>query len=129
MSDLQAIILSYLLVSTAFAFISLFLFRREIDNTVAHVAEAFNQTLVDPTVRKGFGIAGKASGESRQNKAVVDSLATDILAGPQFAGLKMGADLIGIDVESYIEKHGAMGTIQGLSQIAGLHRPDVWPRS
>ena len=125
MSDLQAIILSYLVISTAFSLISLFLFRREIDNTVAHVAEAFQTILVDPTVRKGFGIAGKASGESRAKSAVVDELATDMMDSPQFAGIKMGADLLGVDMDSYISKHGAVGTLQGLTQIAGMLGIDV----
>ena len=129
MSEVETILIGYVVVSTIFAFIgfiiSSIVVRRYMSQAIDDVADLFGGILSEPTVKKAFSILGGKSGEARADKAVVDSLATDILNGPQFASLKMGADLIGVDVESYIEKHGAMGTIQGLSQIAGMLGVDI----
>ena len=129
MTEVETILVGYVVVSSIFAlvgfFISSFIVMRYMSRAIDDVADLFGGILSEPTVKKAFSILGGKSGEARADKAVVDSLATDILNGPQFASLKMGADLIGVDVESYIEKHGAMGTIQGLSQIAGMLGIDI----
>ena len=129
MSEVGTILIGYVVVSTIFAIvgfiISSFIVKRYMSRAIDDVADLFGGILSEPTVKKAFSILGGKSVEARSDKAIVDSLATDILDGPQFASLKMGADLIGVDVESYIEKHGAMGTIQGLSQIAGMLGIDI----
>ena len=129
MTEVDTILIGYVVVSTIFAFIgfiiSSIIVRRYMSRAIDDVADLFGGILSEPTVKKAFSILGGKSGEARSDKAVVDSLATDILDGPQFASLKMGADLIGVDIDSYIEKHGAMGTIQGLSQIAGMLGIDI----
>jgi hypothetical protein len=129
MTEVETILIGFVVVQTIFAFISFvvssLIVKRYMSRAIDEVADLFGGILSEPTVKKAFSILGGKSGEARADKAVVDSLATDILNGPQFASLKMGADLIGVDVESYIEKHGAMGTIQGLSQIAGMLGIDI----
>ena len=68
---------------------------------------------------------GSASGKARSESAVVDKLASDVLSGPKMSALKMGASAIGIDIDDYIEEHGAIGTLQGLQSIAGALGIDI----
>ena len=129
MTEVGTILIGFVVVQTIFALVSFvvssLIVKRYMNRAIDDVADLFGGILSEPTVKKAFSILGGKSGEARSDKAVVDSLATDILNGPKFSALKMGADLIGVDVESYIEKHGAMGTIQGLSQIAGMLGIDI----
>lgn len=125
MSDVISILLGFVAISGFYAIGSYFVTKRYLDNTVDGVADIFGDILEKPTVKKAFSILGGKSAEGRADRAVVDDLATDMLNSPQLSTLKMGADLIGIDMEAYVEKHGALGTIQGLTQIAGLLGIDI----
>ena len=92
---------------------------------VDSIGEIFSSIVTEPKVSKAFGILGKNSGEARANRATVDALAGDILNGPKFGALKVGASMLGIDIDNYIEEHGAIGTLQALQQIAGTLGIDV----
>ena len=89
------------------------------------IGEMFASTISTPAVSKAMGILGKKSGEVRSQSAVVDQLATDVLSGPKFSAMKMGASAIGINIDEYIEEHGAVGTLQGLQTIAGALGIDI----
>lgn len=87
------------------------------------IGESFGQILSEPTVKKAFSIIGSQGGEAKAANQVVDDMAKDMIDGPQFAAIKLGAEALGIDVGSYIEKHGAMNTLraaQQLGQFAGI---------
>jgi len=100
-------------------------FEKRIYGIVDSIAELFTESLTQPAVSRAMGILGKASGESRSNSAIVDKLATDVLSGPKFSAMKMGASAIGINIDDYIEEHGAVGTLQGLQTIAGALGIDI----
>jgi len=100
-------------------------FKRDIYGMVDSIAELFTESLSKPAVSRAMGILGNASGESRSKSAIVDKLATDVLSGPKMSALKLGASAIGIDIDDYIEEHGALGTLQGLQTIAGALGIDV----
>ncbi len=99
--------------------VGLFILQRRLSKTVDSFADLFSSMLTEPTVKKAFSILGGKSADAKENRAVIDSLATDILSGPKFAAYKMGASMIGIDIDSYIQEHGALNTLQGLQSIMG----------
>ena len=100
-------------------------FEKKLWVIVESIGEMFASTISTPAVSKAMGILGKRSGEVRRDSAVVDQLASDVLSGPKMSALKMGASAIGIDIDEYIEEHGAVGTLQGLQTIAGALGIDV----
>ena len=110
---------------TGIFFIGLKLFERRLYTIVDSIGDLFSGILTQPTVSKAFGILGSASGDARGKSAMADKLATDILNGPKFGALKMGAGALGIDLDAYIEENGAMNTISGLQSIAGALGIDV----
>lgn len=117
-----------ILTLTGFSVILLIGFRyfeKRLYGIVDSIAELFAESLSQPAVSRAMGILGKKSGEVRSQSAVVDKLASDVLNGPKFSALKMGASAIGIDIEDYIEEHGAVGTLQGLQSIAGALGIDI----
>ena len=104
---------------TGIFFVGLKLFEKRIYGIVDAIGDIFSEILTKPAVSTAFGILGSASGEARGNRAMADKLATDILNGPKFGALKMGASALGINIDDYIEENGAMNTITGLQSIAG----------
>jgi len=104
---------------------TLFFFERRLYSMVDSIGDIFSAIVTEPKVSKAFGILGKNSGEARANRATVDALAGDILNGPKFGALKVGAQMLGIDLDTYIEEHGAMGTLTALQSIAGTLGIDV----
>jgi len=87
------------------------------------VGEAFEGILSQPTVKSAMSIIGKQGGEARAENILVDQMATDMLDSPQFSAIRMGAEALGLDIEGYIEKHGAIKTLtaaQQLAKVAGI---------
>lgn len=108
------------LVGVALIFgVGLLIFEKRLYSIIDSFADLIKGAFTEPTVKKAFAILGGKSADAKANRAVVDSLATDILSGPKFASLKMGASFLGIDIDSYIEEHGALNTLEGLQSIAG----------
>ncbi len=89
------------------------------------IGEAFGEILSQPTVKKAFSIIGSQGGEARAENIAVDEMAKDMLDGPQFAAIRMGAEALGLDIESYIEKHGAIRTISAAQQLAKMAGIDL----
>lgn len=89
------------------------------------VGEALGELFIDPTVKKGFSLAGSLGGEAKAENAIVDSMATDMLDSPQFSAIRMGAEAIGLDIEGYIEKHGAIKTLSAAQQLAKVAGIDI----
>lgn len=114
-----------LLGFTGILFLGFRYFEKKLYNIVDSIADLFSEQMTKPVVSRAMGILGKASGEARSESAIVDKLATDVLSGPKFSALKMGASAIGIDIDDYIEEHGAVGTLQGLQSIAGALGIDI----
>jgi len=96
-----------------------------LQTAIDSIGEAFSGILTDPTVKKAFSIIGSQGGETRSKNIAVDEMAKDMLEGPQFAAVRMGAEALGLDIESYIEKHGAMKTIQAAKQLADFAGIDL----
>jgi len=105
--------------------IALKIFERRMYNMVDSIGEIFSQILEKPSVSKAMGILGKASGDARSQRAIIDDLAQDILAGPKFNALKMGASMIGINIDEYIQEHGALATLESLQTIGKTLGIDV----
>ncbi len=93
-------------------------FREEVHEIAQTVYDGVGEILTDPTVKKAFSILGGKGGEARADNMLVDEMATDMLDTPQFEAIKMGASAIGFDLESYIEKHGAVKTLKAANQLA-----------
>lgn len=90
--------------------------------------EAFNMfdEIVDNLFTKTkMSDLGTKSGEKRKSKAIMEQVANDILDGPQLKGLKMAASAIGVDVDEYIEEHGAVDTIGAVTSLANMLGIDV----
>ncbi len=122
------VIATTVLTSVSFTVILLIGFRffeKRLYGIVDSIAELFTEALTQPAVSRAMGVLGKKSGEARSNTAIVDKLASDVLSGPKMNALKMGASAIGIDIDDYIQEHGAVGTLQGLQTIAGALGIDV----
>jgi len=89
------------------------------------VRRYINAVFRDPTVKKAFSIIGSLGGDSKRNNAIVQNIATDILSSPRFSALKMGADMLGFDFDSYVDKYGAVETLTGLNQLGSILGIDV----
>ncbi len=89
------------------------------------IGESIGEIFTQPTVKKAFSIIGSQGGEARAENIAVDDMAKDMLDGPQFAAIRMGAEALGLDIESYIEKHGAIRTISAAQQLAKLAGIDI----
>jgi hypothetical protein len=89
------------------------------------IGEVFEGIMTEPTVKKAFTILGKQGGDARAESALIDTMATDILDGPQFAAIRMGAEAMGLHLDEYIENHGALKTIQAAQQIAKVMGIDI----
>lgn len=109
--------------------VSYLLFNYKLRTTLQEVIDilgtVFSDIFEKPTVKKAFGIIGSQGGEARADKAVVDKIAIDVLNSEKFAGLKMAASAIGLDIDSYIEEHGARATLQALQSLGGLLGIDI----
>lgn len=95
-----------------------------IQNAIDGVSEVLIQIFEKPVVKASMTQLGKKGGAAMQQKSLVNKMAMDVLDGPKFAGLKMGAKtLLNIDVDQYIEENGAVATLQAaqsLGQMVGI---------
>jgi len=96
----------------------------QIQSAIDGIAEIFSGILTEPTVKKAFSIIGTQGAEAKAEKGIVDTMATEIIDS-KFGGLKMAASAIGIDIDGYIEEHGAIATIQALRQGGAMLGIDV----
>lgn len=92
----------------------------KIQATVDGIGELFGEIFEKPTVKKAFGIIGSQGGQATANKALTDKIATDVLSGPKFAGIKLIADGLGMNIEEYIETHGAVNTLGAIQSLGGM---------
>lgn len=86
--------------------------------------------MIDELADTLFGKAkmselGTKSGEKRHQKALMDQMASDVLDSPQLKGVKGIASAVGIDIESYINEHGAADTIATATSIANMLGIDI----
>lgn len=91
----------------------------KIQATIDEIGGVFEQVFEKPTVKKAFGIIGSQGGQATAASALTEKIALDVLSGPKLAGLKLVAGGIGLDVDSYIEEHGAVNTINAIQSLAG----------
>lgn len=96
-----------------------------LQTAIDSIGEAFSEILTDPTVSKAFGIIGSQGGQAKASNALIDEMATDILDGPQFSAIQLGAEAMGLDIGGYIEKHGALKTINAAKQFAQMAGIDI----
>ncbi|GAI26120.1 unnamed protein product, partial [marine sediment metagenome] len=71
-------------------------------------------------VKKAFGIIGSQGGQVTAERGLTNKIAMDVLNGPKFGGLKLAASAVGIDLDSYIQEHGAINTMNSISSLAGM---------
>lgn len=89
------------------------------------IGEAFEEIMSQPLVKGAMTNLGKKGGEARAENILVDSMAGDILDSPQFAAGRAIAEGLGIDIDGYIEKNGALKTIAAAKQIAAVAGIDL----
>lgn len=119
MYDVGTITLSFVL-QVLIGLIMLFFIRRYIDGTIDSVADIFGEVVQQPTMKSAMSIIGSKSADIRGRDAVVDKIAGDLLDGPKFAAIKIGASALGLNLDDYVEEHGALATIQGMQSVATM---------
>ena len=97
----------------------------KLDTVINGISEDIGTLLTEPTVKKAFSILGKSGGDAKAESGLVDQMAVDILDSPQFAGMKAAAGLLGLDVDGYIEEHGAVKTIAAAKQLGNMLGIDI----
>ena len=102
----------------------------EIDNRLQMAFDQLGDTLNDvftsPLAKRAMSIIGNKGGASKAQTAVMNKMATDVLDGPQLAGMKMMANqLLGIDIDKYIDQHGPVNTLQAIQQFAPIMGIDL----
>lgn len=98
----------------------------KIQDAIDGVGEALNEVFARPVVKASMTQLGKQGGAAMQNKALINKMATDVLDGPKFAGLKMAAKMgLNIDIDEYIEENGAVATLQAAQSLGQLVGIDV----
>jgi hypothetical protein len=111
----QAVITS--LITTIMVFLSL---RWILPRVGEELADA-----ISPLTTIGARMAGEKSGQSRKQKAIVNNMAQGFLSSPKMIGLKLVGKQLGFDLDAMVEEHGAVETMQGLSQLAALVGIDI----
>lgn len=99
--------------------------RDNMQDAIDSVGGALQELFIDPTVKKGFSLAGSLGGEAKAEGALVDQMAFDMLDSPQFSAIRMGAEALGLDIEGYIEKNGAVKTLKAAQQLASIAGIDL----
>ena len=89
------------------------------------IGEAFEGIMSQPIVKGAMTNLGKMGGDAKAENQLIDQMAVDLLDSDQFAAIKMGAEALGLDVEGYIEKHGAIKTLKAAKQIGALAGIDI----
>ena len=92
----------------------------KIQMTLDAVGEQFSEILTQPTVSKAFGIIGSQGGQATAEIGLTNKIAMDVLNGPKFAGLKIAAEAFGMNLDEYIEGHGAVNTLHSIRSLAGM---------
>lgn len=95
-------------------------FKPMINETIEGFTDMFLNIFEREPVKHAMSVLGKKSGQSRSQKAIVDEVAKGIIDSPKFTTMKMAAEALGIDIDSMIEKHGAMGTITAFREIGSM---------
>lgn len=88
-------------------------------------SEAFNEIMGQPTIKKAFTIIGKQGNDAQTDNLLLDTMATDFLNSPKFEPYMMAAEALGLDIEGYIETHGAAKTIRSIKQFAKIAGIDL----
>jgi tRNA threonylcarbamoyladenosine modification (KEOPS) complex Cgi121 subunit len=96
-----------------------------LQNAIDTFAESFQEILGQPTIKKAFSLIGSQGGEAKATSGLVDQMANDVLSSGQFQGIIAGAQMMGLNVEEYIEEHGAVKTIQAAQQLAKMLGIDI----
>ena len=114
-----------LIVQVVSGLVVLWYMKRYIDDTINSVTDVILENVTSPMAKRAMSILGKQSGEVRGQTAMVDRIAGDVLSGPKFAAIKMGASALGLDIDNYVEEHGAMQTLQAMQSVAGMLGIDI----
>lgn len=92
----------------------------KIQMTIDGIGGQLEEVFGDPMVKRGMSLIGSQGGQANADKTLQNKIAMDILNGPQFAGLKIIASTLGLNVDEYIEDHGAKSTIEAINSLSGL---------
>lgn len=84
------------------------------------ISDILIQVFEKPAVSRAMSVIGKEGGAARTRTAVGNHIATDILNSPKFAGLKMAASALGMNVDQYIDEHGAVETLEGIQGLGDM---------
>lgn len=86
-----------------------------LDDVGESFSENFKEIMVDPTVKRGFGLAGKLSGEARGVKAVTNKIAEGII--DQNPLIKIVAEKLGFPLDEMMDQYGAETVMQAISKF------------
>lgn len=95
-----------------------------IQDAIDQVFSALGEIFEKPLVKGSMKVLSEKGHITQSNNALVNRMATDVLDGPKFAGIKLLAkQALNIDVDEYIEENGAVATLQAaqsLGQLVGI---------
>lgn len=89
------------------------------------IRESFEGILTQPVVKGAMTTLGKMGGDAKAESQLIDTMAVDLLDSPQFSAIRMGAEALGLDIEGYIEKHGAIKTLKAAQQLGFVAGIDI----
>lgn len=97
-----------------------------IQTGIDEVGEVLGQIFEKPIVKASMTNLGKLGGAAMRDKSLINKMATDVLDGPKFAGMKMLAkQALNIDIDQYIEENGAVATLQAAQSLGQLVGVDI----
>jgi len=89
------------------------------------IGESFESIMTQPVVKGAMTTLGKMGGDAKAESGLVDQMAIDMLDSDQFATIRMGAEALGLDIEGYIEKNGAIKTLKAAKQLGAIAGIDI----
>ena len=96
----------------------------KIQATIDELSEVFGAIFEKPIVKKGMSIIGSQGGKATAHNSLTEKIALDVLNGPKLAGVKLLASGIGMDVDAYVQDHGAVNTIEAIKSLSA-HIPGL----
>jgi len=98
----------------------------KIQTAIDEVSTALETVFQSPVIKRSLSHMANMGGEAMQDKAISNKMALDMLNSPKFEGLKMAVKLgLNVDIDEYIEEHGAERTLQSAIALGNQAGIDV----
>ena len=107
------------------AIFSIIYFRRQFNSAISDLANILTNVFEKRPVKQAMSMLGKRGAESRQQSAMVDDIALNVLNSPQIGKYKGMLKLAGIDLDAMIEDEGAPATIKAIKDFGDMMGIDI----